>query len=157
MAKKLKQAYKKAPWRRQMQAIGLSLIPVVLFVAGLSIYLIISAQAAAAGLEIMDLHFEEEEILREIANQRSDLAYITSYTQMQKKAQKIGFISPTEDELHHMVINGYEGQKPILIAPPPGEDYSSMDILNTAYQQSLGTWIFDTFFSPSVSQGEYGE
>jgi hypothetical protein len=154
---KIKQAYKKAPWRRQMQAIGLSLIPVVLVVAGISVYLIISAQAAEAGLEIMDLHFKEEDILRQIANQRSQLAYATSYAQMQKKAQKIGFVSPPDDSLHHMVINGYHGQQPILIAPPPGEKNAFHGLVNTAYQESLSAWLFDTFFSPALPRGQIYE
>ena len=63
MAKKSKQAYKQAPWRRQIQSVGMSLLPVIALVALISIYLIISAQSASAGLEIMDMHYEEEEIL----------------------------------------------------------------------------------------------
>jgi len=157
MAKKTKQAYKKAPWRRQIQTVGLSLIPIVLIVAGISVYLIISAQAATAGLEIMDLHFKEEDILREIANQRSQLAYITSYAQMQKKAQKLGFVSPTPDSLHHMVINGYQGQKPVLIAPPPGDSNTTSTLVNLAYQESLSVWIYETFFSPADSRGQGNE
>ena len=39
----------------------------------------------------MNLHFDEEEILRNIANQRTQLAWVTSYTQMQKRAEKLGF------------------------------------------------------------------
>ncbi len=157
MAKKITQAYRKAPWRRQMQAIGLSLIPIVLIAAGISVYLIISAQAAAAGLEIMDLHFEEEEILRRIANQRSNLAYITSYAQMQKKAGKIGFESPPDEILHHMTINGYQGQQPVLVAPPPGNDKSSSGLVNAAYQESLSSWIFTTFFSTGSIRGQFNE
>lgn len=140
-----------------MQAVGLSLIPVVLIASGISIYLIISAQAAAAGLEIMDLHFEEEEILREIANQRSNFAYLTSYAQMQKKAGKMGFESPPQENLHHMTINGYQGQNPVLIAPPPGDNRSASSAVNSAYQQSLSTWIFSTFFSPATIERQYGE
>lgn len=157
MAIKNKQAYKQAPWRRQIRMIGLSLIPVVLIAFGIAIYLIISAQAAAAGLEIMDLHFEEEEILRDIANQRSDLAYLTSYARMQKRAKKLGYDSPSEDSLRHMTINGYQGQSPVLIAPPPGDGQSFSGAVNSAYQQSLSNWVFNTFFSSNPAEGGYRE
>ena len=149
MAIKNKQAYKQAPWRRQIQTIGLSLLPVVLIAAGIAVYLIISAQAATAGLEIMDLHFEEEDILREIANQRSSLAYITSYSQMQKRAKKLGFVLPEKESLHHMVIDGYRGQDAVLIAPPPGSRNTPAILLNSTYQESLSSWLFSTFFSPA--------
>jgi len=136
-----------------MQAIGLSLIPVVLIAASISIYLVISAQAAAAGLEGMVLHFEEEKILRTIANQRSNLGYITSYSQMQKRAEKMGFESPSVQNIHHMVINGYQGQQPVMIAPPPGENTRPSGIVNSAYQESLSSWIIATFFSDSIAKG----
>jgi hypothetical protein len=157
MAIKNKQAYKQAPWRRQIQMIGLSLIPVVLIAFGIAIYLIISAQAAAAGLEIMDLHFEEEAILRDIANQRSDLAYLTSYARMQIRAKKLGYESPSEGTLRHMTINGYQGQNPVLIAPPPGASQSFSGAVNSAYQQSLSNWVFNTFFSPNYAESSYRE
>lgn len=158
MAKKIKQAYKQAPWRRQIQTIGLSLMPVVLIAAGIAVYLIISAQAAAAGLKVMDLHYTEEDILRKIANQRSELAYITSYAQMQKRAAKLGYVTPEREYLHHMTIDGYQGKKPVLIAPPPGSEKVFIGLVNTSYQQSLSNWIFDTFLSTNTSNnGGLGE
>ena len=109
MARKSKQAYKQAPWRRQIQSIGLSLLPVVAIAVIISLYLIISAQAATAGLRIMNLHYEEEEILRTIANQRTQLAWITSYSQMQNRAEKMGYEAAPESNVHYMTIAGYQG------------------------------------------------
>jgi len=146
MAKKNKQAYKQAPWRRQIQSIGLSLLPVVSIAVLISLYLIISAQAAAAGLEIMNLHFEEEDVLRDIANLRTELAWATSYTEMHKRAEKLGYEPPEESKVHFMTIPGYQGQNPALIAPPPGGDAKSIHFINEAYNQSLSTWVFQTFF-----------
>jgi hypothetical protein len=146
MAKKNRQAYKQAPWRRQIQSIGLSLLPVVSIAILISLYLIISAQAAAAGLEIMNLHFEEEDVLRDIANLRTELAWVTSYTKMHKRAEKLGFEPAEEAKVHFMTIPGYRGQNPALIAPPPGDDAKSIHFINEAYNQSLSTWVFQTFF-----------
>ena len=151
MAKKKKQAYKQAPWRRQIRSIGLSLLPVVSIVVLISLYLIISAQAAAAGLEIMSLHYEEEDILRKIANLRTELAWVTSYTKMHKRAEKLGYQPPHADNIHFMVIPGYQGQNPALIAPPPGEDTKSIHFVSEAYNQSLSSWIFETFFMENTS------
>ena len=146
MARKHKQAYKQAPWRRQIQSFGLSLLPVVAIAVIISLYLIISAQAASAGLLIMDLHYEEEEILRIIANQRSKLAWISSYTQMQERTDEMGYEVAPEENVHYLTIEGYQGQSAVLIAPPPGIDTASDPAINESYKQSLSNWILNTFF-----------
>lgn len=156
MAKKSKQAYKQAPWRRQIQSIGLSLLPVVSIAVIISLYLIISGQAAAAGLRIMNLHYEEEDILRTIANQRTQLAWITSYSQMQKRAEKMGYEAASELNVHYITIEGYQGQNAVLIAPPPGIDNESVLLVNELYNQSLSNWFLDTFFIAS-SNGVGGD
>jgi hypothetical protein len=77
---------------------------VVAIIAVLSIYLIISAQAASAGLEIMDMHYEQEEIMRIIANERTELAWKTSYSEMQQRAEKSGYAATASENVHFMVI-----------------------------------------------------
>jgi len=156
MAKKSKQAYKQAPWRRQIQSIGLSLLPVVVITVIISLYLIISAQAASAGLQIMNLHYEEEEILRKIANQRTQLAWITSFSQMNKRAEKMGYEAAPESNIHYMTIEGYQGRNAVLIAPPPGIETESALFVNELYNQSLSNWFLDTFFTAS-SKGSGGD
>ena len=156
MARKSKQAYKQAPWRRQIQSIGLSLLPVVAIAVIISLFLIISAQAATAGLQIMNLHYEEEEILRTIANQRTQLAWITSYSQMQKRAERMGYEAAQESNLHYITIAGYQGQNAVLIAPPPGIKNESALLVNEWYNQSLSNWFLDTFFIAS-SNGVGGD
>ena len=154
MARKSKQAYKQAPWRRQIQSIGLSLLPVVAIAVIISLYLIISAQAATAGLQIMNLHYEEEEILRTIANQRIQLAWITSYSQMQKRAKKMGYEATQESNLHYITIVGYQGQNAVLMAPPPGIENESALLVNEWYNQSLSNWFLNTFFIASSNDIE---
>lgn len=156
MAIKRKQAYKQAPWRRQIQSIGLSLLPVVAIAVIISLYLIISAQAATAGLQIMDLHYEEEDILRTIANLRTQLGWITSYSQMQKRAEKMGYEATPESNVHYITIAGYQGQNAVLIAPPPGIEIESALFVNELYDQSLSNWFLDTFFIAS-SNGNGGD
>ena len=152
MAKIQKQAYKQAPWRRQLQSIGLSLLPVVTIVILVALYLIISAQAAAAGLEIMDLHWDEERILRKTANLRTELAWITSYTAMQKRASKMGLERAPNSDVYFIPINGYQGQNAVLIAPPPGTENISTPFIDKAYTQSLANWFLSTFFKNNTSK-----
>ena len=153
MAKRTKHAYQQAPWRRQLQSLGFSLLPVIAIGVIASLYLVFSAQAAAAGLQIMDMHYEEEEILRTIANQRTQLAWITSYTEMQKRALKAGFEVPQAGNIHFMTIAGYTGREAALLAPPPGMDDLRVPLANAFYQESLVDWFLETFL---VNQNTIG-
>ncbi len=56
---RIKQAYRQAPWRLQMQSIGFYLLPVIAIALTTIIYLNISAQAATAGLHVRDMRIEE--------------------------------------------------------------------------------------------------
>ena len=156
MRRSIKQAYRQAPWRIQLQTIGLSLLPVV-FLAFLGIiYLIISAQAAGAGLEIMALHAEEEEILRVSANYRTNLAWMTTYNQMKKKAEEAGFTTINPNEAIYIKVPGYTGRPAHLIAPPPGSTVTNASHINKHYQQSLWDWFYNAFLNPKSSISEGG-
>ena len=155
MTKKIRQAYKQAPWRRQLRSFGFSVLPVITIGMVIALYLVVSAQSAAAGLQIMRMHYDEEEILRQIANARTELGWITSYKEMQLRSKKIGYDFPPVEAVHFMTIPGYQGQGALLIAPPPGSEAKGTPLVNEFYQQSLWDWFLDTFLvdSPAGNGG----
>lgn len=157
MARKSKQAYKQAPWRRQLRSVGMFLMPVIAIVVVVSIYLIISGEAAAAGLEVMEMHYDEEEILRIIANHRTELAWKTSYTEMKERAEEEGYEAAPTESIHFMDIPGYQGQNTALLAVPPDTENKLGPLVNEYYQQSLWEWFYSTFLTTSTSDdGETG-
>ncbi len=89
MDKTIKQAHKQAPWRVQLQSLGLFLLilAIVAVVAGL--YLSVSAQAAAAGLEIRSLESDREEMLQQMADLETFLAWMNSSMKMSERAQAL--------------------------------------------------------------------
>ena len=155
MTKKIKQAYQQAPWRRQLRSFGFSVLPVIAIGMVIALYLVVSAQSAAAGLQIMQMHYDEEEILRQIANLRTELGYMTSYKEMQQRAKKVGYELPPAEAVHFMPMPGYLGQDAVLIAPPPGSDSKGAPLVNEFYQQSLWDWFLNTFLvdTPAVKGG----
>jgi hypothetical protein len=42
-----------------------------------------------------------------------------------------------------MVIPGYQGRKPVMIAPPPSSDNLPSPIIKQSYRQSLWEWFFE--------------
>ncbi len=145
MTKKIRQAYQQAPWRRQLRSFGFSVLPVIAIGMVIALYLLVSAQSASAGLQIMEMHYDEEEILRQIANLRTKLGYMTSYKEMQQRALENGYELPPAEAVHFMSIPGYSGQDAVLIAPPPSSDPKGAPLVNEYYQQSLWDWFLNAF------------
>lgn len=141
---RLKQAYKQAPWRIQLQSIGFYLLPVVAIALITVVYLNISAQAATAGLHVRDMRIEEETIQRSVVNQRTHLAWLTSYTTMHQRAQSLGYTLIDPKNSTFLVVPGYTGRGIVLMAPLPGDGVSKA-LSDPRFQESLWEWFSNTF------------
>jgi hypothetical protein len=149
MAKKLVQAYKQTPRRKQIQRMGLYILPIVTLATVFALYLVFSAQAAAAGLEIQSYLETKEELQRIIANQNTQLAWMISHNQMVKRAEELGFTQISTENTTYMVLPSYPGRQVEITAPIPGSDTLGDVLLNSAYQESLWDFLSERFFSTS--------
>lgn len=145
------QAYKQAPWRTQLQWIGLFLLFLVLVASVASIYLNVSASAAAAGREIQSLEDETTNIERSIADLETRLAIQTSAAVMQKRAEALGFSNTEWDDPLFITIDGYSGRHAAVMAPPPGPGMVIQPVIKAAYTQSLWDWLFTGFLYPVIN------
>jgi hypothetical protein len=149
------QAFKQAPWRTQVQMIGLFFMALVVVLLIASIYLTISGQAAAAGLTAYNLNSERRALERSIADQKADLASITSATNMEKRAEEMGFEPADPDNVIYVVVPGYTGKQTAILAPPPGIVEEEGPIVKSIYRQSLWDWLFQGFNRlSSTTEGE---
>jgi hypothetical protein len=151
------QAYRQAPWRQQLQWGGMFLLVLVagLLIAG--VYLNISAQAATAGLETQDLSEKKEETLRAIANNRTKLAQLTSQAEMEKRAAELGFVDATREDASYLVVEGYGGRQPIVLAPTQRQTTIEHTLIKPVYTQSLWEWMFQGVLSFSETNTAGGQ
>ncbi|MBP9040870.1 MAG: hypothetical protein KBF64_03750 [Anaerolineaceae bacterium] len=138
----LTQAFKQAPWRVQVQSVGLFLaaLMVVLIIAG--VYLSISGQAAAAGVSAYQLNFQRQNLERQIADRKAQIAILTSAAVMEQRARDMGFERINPSDAVYVAIPGYTGKQSVVLAPPPGIVESQKVIIKSAYRQSLWDWLF---------------
>lgn len=136
------QAFKQAPWRVQVQSVGLFLaaLVVVLIVAG--VYLSISGQAAAAGVGAYQLNFQRQNLERQIADRKAQIAILTSASIMEQRASDMGFERIDPSEAVYVTVSGYSGKQSVVLAPPPGIVDSEQVIIKSSYRQSLWDWLF---------------
>lgn len=148
------QAYRQAPWRRATQAGVLFLILALLTASILWVMLTVTVQAASAGLEIQSLENEKEKLIREIASLRTNIAIQTSAETMLERARNLGFRQANPDEITYVVIPGYTGKQPQIIAPPPSPP-SQQVLIKPSYTQSLSEWLFQGIIRMSEQTGGF--
>ncbi|HAF62595.1 MAG TPA: hypothetical protein DCK95_09765 [Anaerolineaceae bacterium] len=153
MAKKLVQAYQQTPRRKQIQKLGLYVLPVITIGTVFALYLVFSAQAAAAGLEIRSYIDKKEELQRIVANENTQLAWLVSHTNMSKRAEELGFEQISEENTAYMVLPSYPGRDIEITSPVPGAENNADVMLNSAYQESLWDFFQNLLFS-DTNEGE---
>jgi len=142
-------AYKQAPWRVQRQYVGAFLLVVIVSAMVAALYLQVTAGAARAGREIQEMRFEITTIQRANADLETQLANLTSTTEMERRALELGFRPVKPGELDYVAVPGFVAPEPaILLAAEDVIEYSLP--LPAEYSQSLIEW-----FDERVKSGGY--
>ncbi|MBI9044273.1 MAG: hypothetical protein JEZ06_07295 [Anaerolineaceae bacterium] len=145
MTEKLKQAYRQAPWRIQIQNVGLIMLFVVTGTLVAGLYLSVSAETYETSVEINKLEYERSELQRQIADLRVDLASNTSSAIMAQRAKDLGYTKPSPDASVYMKIPEYSGRQ-LEITLNKNPNGQSEPLLKPSYTQSLWEWVFELEF-----------
>ena len=149
MKNRILQAYKQAPWRVQLQWIGLFLLGLVLIAAVAGLYLNISAQAATAGRMIQYLESNIDDINNEIAELTTELAKVTSTDNMKSRAEEMGFKLIDPNQAVYLEIPGYNPEADLILAPPRVNIIHQSPIVQSSYKISLWDWFVEKIWDPS--------
>jgi hypothetical protein len=137
----LTQSYSQAPWRKQLQIIGVFLL-VLVFVALISgVYLNVSARAAQAGRAIQDMQRDIEALGLDIEDRQSELAMILSSSSMEERARAMGFEIVGTDEIVYLSVPGYAERQSVILAPASERVITRASVTPPEYTESLFTWI----------------
>lgn len=149
---KINQAYSLTPWRKQLQLIGLFLVVLVIFALIAGVYLNVNARAATIGRQIQNQRNRIDELERGIANQQSQLAILTAASEMEERAIDMGFRRAQSDEILYIVVDGYNGRSPAILASTTKSFFSAQSTpkLSPAFTQSLLDWMQQELSLPSV-------
>jgi hypothetical protein len=153
MTNRIVQAYRQAPWRIQMQWIGLFALGLLLVALVAGFYLSITARAATAGGDVQDMLYQIQTQERQIAELNTQLASITSASAMEKRAQAMGFVPITYGQPKYIQVPGYVARGTPDLAPPPNNNVVDAPLLLPDYTQSLWEWLFRSFLPTTAKQG----
>jgi hypothetical protein len=150
------QAYTQAPWRKQLQWIGLFLLGLILVAMTAGVYLSVSARTATVGREIQGMYLTMDDIERDIENKETELALLLSSTVMQKRAEGLGFHAVTAEEMFYVLIPGYVKPDQASLANPPGNFVPEVPSVSKEYTQSLLDWLRVRVFEPAAPLEQEG-
>lgn len=145
------QAYSQAPWRKQLQWIGLFMLALILAAMVAGIYLSVSAQASTAGREIQIMYGEMEEIRRNIEDSESQLAILNSNAVMEKRAEELSFYPVESVDIFYILVPGYIDPGQANLAKPPGVTVPRVPTISPEYTESLVEWLSERVFNPASS------
>lgn len=135
------QAYRQAPWRRQLQMIGL-LAASIAFVALIAwVYLDVTARAATIGRRVQNLQEQREDLEQEIEDLESQRAFLTSVESMQARAAEMGFEPISPGAITYLVVPAYQGRAETQLASRPGSQFGGAVRLPAEYTESLFDWM----------------
>lgn len=138
--RQLTQAYSQAPWRKQLQILGLFLLVVVLAALVAGIYLNVTARAATIGREILWMQSRIEDLQLENSDLQTRLAMVNSAAVMEQRALAMGFQPLGRDDVTYIVVPGYVSRQQAVIAPPP-KPVVVVANLPADYTESLFVWL----------------
>lgn len=142
-AQSLMQAYIQAPWRRQLQFVGLFLVILVMLALLASIYLSVSATAAAYGRQIQQAQDDIIKLHHSIANLQSQLAELQAASNLREYVEEAGLHQAETGEIVYLPVSGYNGNQPVRLAPPPGPAVASRPGVAPEFTQSLFDWLVE--------------
>lgn len=139
----LTQAYSQAPWRKQLQMIGLFSLVLVFVALVAGIYLNVSAQTASTGREIQYMKSQIETLDREIEDMQSHLALLLSDNVMEKRAQGMGFEPIEMNQSEYIQVPGYHERQAVKLAPYTRPEAIKAPSMPEEYTEPLVDWIQD--------------
>ncbi|HOE34777.1 MAG: hypothetical protein GX415_03855 [Chloroflexi bacterium] len=135
-------AYKQAPWRQQLQWIGIFLLILVTIAAIAGVYLSLSAKAAVTGRRIQKLEFQISALELEINDLASQLAYASSARVMSERAKALNMKQRDPAEALYLEVPGYSPEG-FALAPAPSVDKIPSPSILPEFTSSLWDWLGD--------------
>ena len=143
----LTQAYSQTPWRRQVMVIVLSLLFVIFATLVAGVYLSVTARAATTGREILIMQADIDALELVNADLTTQLAYITSASEMSKRAETLGFEPIEMGQEIFVMVPGYIPRGQLNLAPPPRPESPVAATMPPGYSESLVDWLMEKLLS----------
>lgn len=137
--------------------IGMFLLILIAVALVAGIYLNVSARSTTVGRSIQQMQADIEDRERAIADLESELAFVISHEEMQKRADVLGFEPMNQDEVLYVPVPDYPGRQPVQLAPAFSVMPQPVLVLSPEYTESLFDLLRERVFEPAAPLLEIGQ
>jgi len=145
------QAYRQAPWRMQLQWIGIFLVVLVIIASVAGIYLSISGRTAATGRRIQNLEMDISALKLNTNDLNTQLAQASSAKTLYDRLAKLDMVEVNPHQALYVEVPGYEPRTTVVMAPPPSVDAVTAQVLLPEFTSSLWDWLKDKVWQAPVA------
>jgi hypothetical protein len=123
-------------WRPQKQVVALATLGLFVAIIIGALYLSQSAETSTLGRQLEDLITERNDLEQANEQLRAEIASYQSMPRLQRRAEELGFVPATAENIHYLVIDGYD---PEHTAPVVVVDAESDPV--PVYDESFTGWV----------------
>lgn len=145
------QAYRQAPWRVQLQWIGIFLVVLVMIASVAGIYLSVSGRTAATGRRIQNLEMDITDLKLNINDLNTQLAQASSAKTLYDRLTGLDMVESNPRQALYVEVPGYEPRTTVVMAPPPSVNPVSAQALLPEFTSSLWDWLKDKVWQAPVA------
>jgi hypothetical protein len=95
------------------------------------------------------MYSDMEESRRNIEDMESQIAFLISNAEMEKRAQELGFERVSGEDIFYILVPGYFKSDQIELAGSPVSSLPTIPTVAPEYTQSLMDWLRDRVFDPA--------
>lgn len=106
-----------ARWRPQRQAVALATLGLFIAIIMGALYLSQSAHNTALGRQLTVMIGERNDLEQSVEQLRSEIAILQSMPRLQARAEAMGFVPATANDIVYVVVDGYNPEREISIVP----------------------------------------
>ena len=141
MTESLIQAYSNSPRRQKLQIIGSIFMAIVIAAVMLILYLVVSARVVSIGRQLQQAKDEIDQMVYLSVNYRNQIALLSRFEVMEKKAKDLGFRAPYPGEVFYVPVSGYDQFTQTHIEASEDARPAVINVNLVEYHESLIDWI----------------
>ena len=104
-------------WRFQKQAVALAALGVFIAIVIGALYLAQSASVSTLGRQLQSLIVKRNQLEQTNEQLRADISQLRSVPRLLARAEELGFVKATENEIEYLYIPGYNpNRQPVAVA-----------------------------------------
>jgi hypothetical protein len=108
----IQHALKDNQWRFQKQAVALAGLGVFIAIVIGALYLAQSASVSTLGRQLENLIAKRNQLEQANEQLRADISQMRSVPRLLARAEELGFVKATEDQIEYLYVPGYNPNRP---------------------------------------------